>query len=63
MTPDGTVPGRDAIDRVATALYDAMFKREEADVARLHDVVELLTKEDCQPTRSSGCLFTRRCLS
>lgn len=46
-TEDGKMPGIEMVDVIATQLYDEMFKREEADVGRLYEVVDLLTKDDC----------------
>ncbi|EGG09818.1 uncharacterized protein MELLADRAFT_95325 [Melampsora larici-populina 98AG31] len=47
LTEDGNMPGIEMVDIIATQLYDEMFKREEADVGRLYEVVDLLTKDDC----------------
>ncbi|KAH9813809.1 P-loop containing nucleoside triphosphate hydrolase protein [Melampsora americana] len=46
-TQNGAMPGIEMVDAIATQLYDEMFKREEADVGRLYEVVDLLTKDDC----------------
>ncbi|KAG0152225.1 hypothetical protein CROQUDRAFT_35761 [Cronartium quercuum f. sp. fusiforme G11] len=47
LREDGSLPPLEAVDEIAGLLYDSMILREEADVQRLYQVVDILTKDDC----------------